>query len=66
MTYETDEAEILARVVRWTGSLAHAYAWYREQPLPSFGDQTAERLVRAGRADAVRRYLSRIGDGGFT
>ena len=35
------------------------------QPLPSFGDQTAEDLVHAGRGEAVKRYLSRIAEGGF-
>jgi hypothetical protein len=42
-----------------------AFAWYRSQPLPSFGDQTAEDLVRAGRAEHVLSYLSRIASGGY-
>nr|WP_242012105.1 hypothetical protein [Acetobacter oeni] len=33
--------------------------------MPSFGDQTAEALVREGCADAVRRYLDRIATGGY-
>ena len=28
------------------GSPQQAFAWYRSQPLPSFGDQTAKLLVR--------------------
>jgi hypothetical protein len=33
--------------------------------LPSFGDQTAEALVKEGRAEAVKRYLDRIAVGGY-
>ena len=57
--------EIINRVLPWTGSVQAAFAWYRSQPLPGFGDQTAEDLVKAGRAEAVRRYLSRIAVGGY-
>jgi transcriptional regulator with XRE-family HTH domain len=57
--------EILNRAEPWAGSLLAAYAWYRSQGLPSFGDATAETLVRQGRAEDVRRYLDRIAAGGF-
>jgi hypothetical protein len=57
--------DILNRVRPWAGSPQQAFAWYRSQPLPSFGDQTAEALVREGRAEAVRRYLDRITIGGY-
>lgn len=60
-----DMVEILARVRPWSGSLPQAFAWYRSQPLPSFGDLTAEALVKQGRAQAVRDYLDRIAEGGF-
>lgn len=60
-----DTVEILNRVLPWAGSLPQAFAWYRAQPLPSFGDQTAEDLVKAGRAQAVKTYLSRIAAGGM-
>lgn len=60
-----DMVEILNRVRPWAGSAQQAFAWYRSQPLPSFGDQTAEALVREGRANAVRRYLDRIATGGY-
>ena len=58
-------SEIINRVLPWAGSVLAAYAWYRSQPLPSFGDMTAEDLVRAGRANDVRGYLSRIAVGGY-
>lgn len=35
------------------------------QTLPSFGDKTAERLVKEGRAQAVKDYLFRIAEDGF-
>ena len=60
-----DLVEIVGRILPWAGSLQQAFAWYRAQPLPSFGDQTAEDLVKEGRAEAVKRYLSRIAVGGY-
>jgi hypothetical protein len=60
-----DIVEILNRVRPWAGSPQQAFAWYRSQPLPSFGDQTAESLVKEGRAEAVKRYLDRITVGGY-
>ncbi|MEJ0016939.1 MAG: XRE family transcriptional regulator [Acetobacteraceae bacterium] len=58
-------AEIMNRVLPWAGTLTQAFAWYRSQPLASFGDQTAEDLVKEGRAEAVKTYLSRIAVGGY-
>lgn len=49
----------------WAGSAPQAFAWYRAQPLPSFGDRTAEDLVKEGQAEAVKAYLSRIAVGGY-
>ncbi len=60
-----DVAEIINLVLPWAGSPAQAFAWYRAQPLPSFGDRTAEDLVKEGRAEAVKAYLSRIAVGGY-
>ena len=60
-----DVIEILDRVIPWAGSEFGAFAWYRSQPLPSFGGQTAEDLAKAGRAEAVSRYLDRVAEGGF-
>ena len=58
-------SEIINRVIPWAGSELAAYAWYRSQPLPSFGDATAEELVRQGQGEKVRAYLGRIAAGGF-
>jgi uncharacterized protein (DUF2384 family) len=60
-----DMAEIIYRVTPWAGSLQQAFAWYRAQPLPSFGDRTPEDLVKEGLAEAVKAYLSRIAAGGY-
>ena len=60
-----DLVEILTRTAPWAGSVPQAFAWFCAQPLPSFGDQTAADLVREGRADAVKVYISRIAVGGY-
>lgn len=60
-----DIVEIINRVLPWVGSVPQGFAWYRSQPLPSFGDQTAEELVKEGRAEAVKKYLGRIAVGGY-
>ena len=57
--------EIINRILPWCGSLQQAFAWYRSQPIPAFGDRTAEELVRAGRAEHVRSYLEGIALGGY-
>ncbi|WP_347985758.1 antitoxin Xre/MbcA/ParS toxin-binding domain-containing protein [Methylomonas sp. AM2-LC] len=60
-----DTVEIINRVSEWSGGVGRAFAWFRSQPLPSFGDKTAEDLVKEGRAEAVKAYLARIADGGY-
>ena len=58
-------AEIINRILPWCGSVPQAFAWYRSQPIPAFGDQTAEDLVRAGRSEHVKSYLAGIAVGGY-
>jgi hypothetical protein len=58
-------AEIINRILPWCGSVPQAFAWYRSQPIPAFGDQTAEELVRAGRSEHVKSYLAGIAVGGY-
>lgn len=58
-------AEVINRILPWCGSIPQAFAWYRSQPIPAFGDQTAEELVRAGRVEHVMRYLRGIALGGY-
>ena len=58
-------AEIINRILPWCGSVPQAFAWYRSQPIPAFGDQTAEDMVRAGRAEHLKSYLAGIAIGGY-
>jgi uncharacterized protein (DUF2384 family) len=57
--------EIISRVTDWAGGKEQAMAWYRAQPLPAFGDRTAEALVKEGKAAAIRDYLDHMALGGF-
>ncbi|PSJ57653.1 antitoxin Xre/MbcA/ParS toxin-binding domain-containing protein [Pseudaminobacter soli (ex Li et al. 2025)] len=57
--------EIISRIAVWAGGKEQAMAWYRAQPLPAFGDRTAEALVKDGKAAAVRDYLDHMALGGF-
>jgi hypothetical protein len=57
--------EIINRILPWCGSVPQAFAWYRSQPIPAFGDQTAEDLVRAGRSEHLRSYLAGVAVGGY-
>jgi len=60
-----DVAVLINRILPWCASVPQAFAWYRSQPIPAFGDQTAEDLVRAGRAAHVMSYLGGIAAGGY-
>lgn len=57
--------EILRRVEAWAGGPLQAMAWYRAEPIPAFGARTAESLVKAGQATAVRDYLDHVASGGY-
>ncbi len=65
VTRLAEMAEILNRVAGWAGGRAQAVAWYRSEPIPAFGDRTAESLVKSGQAAALRDYLDSIAMGGF-
>ncbi len=60
-----DTVEIINRAAEWSGGVGRAFAWFRSQPLHSFGDKTAEELVKEGRAKAVKDYLARLAAGGY-
>ena len=63
---EAVAAEIIELIEAWVGSHAQAVAWYEAQPLPSFDNMSAAELVRQGRADAVKTYIKRIAEGGYS
>lgn len=60
-----DLVEILNRIRPRAGSLPQAYASYRAQALPAYGDHAPAELVKQGRAEPVKRDLSRIAVGGY-
>jgi hypothetical protein len=64
-TRATEMLEIITRIADWAGGERQAMAWYRAEPIPAFGGRTAESLVKAGKAGAVRDYLDHIATGGF-
>lgn len=57
--------EIVSRIREWAGGETQAMAWYRSQPIPALDGRTAEALVKAGEAGAVRDYLDHLALGGF-
>ena len=57
--------EIVSRIASWAGGKHQAVAWYRAQPISAFGGRTAESLVKAGEARALRDYLDGLATGGF-
>ena len=65
VTRLSEVAEVINRVAGWAGGERQAFAWYRSEPLPEFGGRTAESLVKAGKASAVRDYLDHLALGGF-
>lgn len=57
--------EVIVRVMPWAGGQQQAMAWYRAQPIPAFGDRTAESLIKEGKAVVVRDYLNSVAQGNF-
>jgi len=60
-----ETVEIINRVTPWCANVFQAYAWYRSEPRPSFGDLTTKDLVNDGKAEAIKRYIARIAKGGY-
>jgi hypothetical protein len=60
-----ETAEILNRILPWCGSVPQAFSWFRSQPIPAFGGQTSEDLVRGGRIAELKDYLVGLAVGGF-
>jgi Protein of unknown function (DUF2384) len=57
--------KIVGLVSAWAGGEHQAMAWYRAQPISAFGGRTAESLVKAVQARALRDYLDGLSTGGF-
>lgn len=60
-----DFLTIMARVEPWAGGPKQAIDWYRNQPIPSLGNETAEALVQQDKGELVRSYLDQYAAGGF-
>ena len=56
---------IVGRVEPWAGGRLHAMSWYRGQPIPALGNETAEALVQHGKAALVQSYLDAYEAGGY-
>jgi len=57
--------QIINCVLPWSGSIRQAFVWYRSEPIPAFGNRTAEELVREGRAEHLESYLAGLSIGGY-
>lgn len=60
-----DLLEIITLAAPWAGSGPQAFPRCRSQAIPSFGDRSAEVLVKEGRFEALKQHLKRIGQGGY-
>ena len=57
--------EVLNRVQPQLGSPLAAYAWFRSEVLPGFGNRTPNQLVRDGEAADLHAHLDRVAAGGY-
>lgn len=62
-TMPADWMRVLAVATAMTGDEDRARHLLRNEPLPAFDGQTAEELVRAGRAQDVIDYLQSLAAG---
>lgn len=60
-----DTISIINMILPWSNSVLQAYAWYRSEPIPAFGNVTAESIVKMGQAEAVKEYIQGISVGGY-
>lgn len=58
--------QIVRRVMPWSGSVREAFVWYRHQPIPAFGNQTAKKIVENGGSEHLMSYLDGISVGGYS
>ncbi len=60
-----ETVDIINRITPWAGSNLQAFSWYRSEPIPAFGDLTAEEMVKLGYGNTVREYLQHLAMGGY-
>jgi hypothetical protein len=61
--YLREVLRVLAAATEIAGSQDKAIFWYRNSPIRPFNFTTAEKLVAAGKSDAVVKYLGTIESG---
>jgi len=57
---------IINTVIPWCDDVLQAYYWYCSKTLPSFGNLTAEELVKQDMYSNLIKYLLRSKSGGYT
>lgn len=55
-----DALRILRAASDQSGDVGSALFWYRNEPLPTFGYKTAEKLVSEGRTEDLLRYVASL------
>lgn len=58
-----DAVRVINAAEEVSGSQGKAIYWYRNSPIPEFGQKTAEELVAVGKVRAVLRYLESVESG---
>ncbi|UVO51372.1 MbcA/ParS/Xre antitoxin family protein [Sphingomonas sp. SUN019] len=56
-------ARIIARAAEMAGDEGRAIIWFKHQPIPGFGNRTAEQMVEDGHAAAVMWTLESMEQG---
>ncbi|OSO81103.1 hypothetical protein [Burkholderia pseudomallei] len=58
-----DAIKVIQAAADVSGDVQRALSWYRNEPLSTFDDKTAEQLVSDGRADDLLRYIFALREG---
>lgn len=58
-----DAIKVIQAAADVSGDLQSALSWYRNEPLTTFDDKTAEQLVSDGRTEDLVRYILALREG---
>ncbi|OXI91919.1 hypothetical protein CFB50_01310 [Burkholderia sp. AU33423] len=58
-----DAIKVIQAAADVSGDVQRALFWYRNEPLSTFDDKTAEQLVSDGRTGDLLRYISALREG---
>jgi hypothetical protein len=59
------ESALLELITDWVGDSTEAERWYREAPIPAFGNKTAEQVRAAGMGEGLAEYIEGLRLGEF-